>query len=141
MNVEALDKALSQLVDKKIALSKLTYNDEQYDVIEEELHDLEDDLVDTYGEHLEDILADIHDELCPDNDVLLPIAYIANTYEKIESNGATTYRATDGGVIVDVDEYPNQLTRLVLVPAPARLVLQIGKKDEEVVWKAEGLED
>lgn len=137
MNVQTLDKALSQLVEKKITLSHLTYNDQQYDIIEEELHDLEDDLVETYGEHLEDMLADVHDELCPDNDVLLPIAYIANDYEKIEKNGTTTYRATSGGVIVDVDEYPNQLTRLVLVPAPARLVLQVGKKNEEVVWKAE----
>lgn len=137
MDVKALDKALSQLVEKKIALSHLTYNDQQYDVIEEELHDLEDDLVETYGEHLEDVLADIHDELCPDNDVLLPIAYIANDYEKIEKDSKVTYRASSGGVIVDVDEYPNQLTRLVLVPAPARLVLQIGKKNEEVVWKAE----
>ena len=141
MNVEALDKDLAQLVEKKIALSHLTYNDEQYDVVEEELHDLEDDLVEAYGDHLEDILADVHDELCPDNDVLLPIAYIANNYERVEENGTTTYRATDGGVIVDVDEYPNQLTRLVLVPAPARLVLQIGKKSEEVVWKAEGLKE
>lgn len=141
MNVEALDKALSELVEKKIALSHLTYNDEQYDVVEEELHDLEDDLVEEYGDHLEDILADVHDELCPDNDVLLPIAYIANNYAKTEENGRTTYRATDGGVIVDVDEYPDQLTRLVLVPAPARLVLQIGKKNEEVVWKAEELKD
>ena len=137
MNVAALDKALSQLVEKKITLSHLTYNDQQYDVIEEELHDLEDDLVETYGEHLEDMLADVHDELCPDNDVLLPIAYIANDYRKIEKDGKTSYQATSGGVIVDVDEYPNQLTRLVLVPAPARLVLQVGKKNEEVVWKAE----
>ena len=137
MDVAALDKALSQLVEKKIALSHLTYNDEQYDVVEEELHDLEDDLVDKYGEHLEDMLADVHDELCPDNDVLLPIAYIANDYQKVEENGTTTYRATSGGVIVDVDEYPNQLTRLVLVPAPTRLVLQVGSKNEEVVWKAE----
>lgn len=137
MNVEALDKALSQLVEKKIALSHLTYNDDQYDVVEEELHDLEDDLVAEYGEHLEDMLADVHDELCPDNDVLLPIAYIANDYEKVEANGSSTYRATSGGVIVDVDEYPNQLTRLVLVPAPTRLVLQVGNKNEEVVWKAE----
>ena len=137
MNTEALDKALSQLVEKKIALSHLTYNDQQYDIVEEELHDLEDDLVETYGDHLEDVLADVHDELCPDNEVLLPIAYIANDYEKVEENGATTYRATGGGVIVDVDEYPNQLTRLVLVPAPTRLVLQIGQKNEEVVWKAE----
>lgn len=137
MNADALDKALSQLVEKKIALSHLTYNDEQYDLIEEELHTMEDDLVETYGDHLEDMLADVHDELCPDNDVLLPIAYIANGYEKVEQNGTTTYRATGGGVIVDVDEYPNQLTRLVLVPAPTRLVLQVGKKNEEVVWKAE----
>lgn len=137
MNTEALDKMLVEIVEKKNTLSQLNYNDKNYDQVEEELHDLEDDFIDEYGEYLEDVLADIHDELCPDNDVLLPIAYLANKYVKKESNGQVTYHAADGGVLVDVDEYPDKLTRLVLVPRPTRLVLQIGKNHEEQVWKAE----
>lgn len=137
MNIEALDKALVEIVEKKNTLSQLDYNDKNYDQVEEELHDLEDDFIDEYGDYLEDVLADVHDELCPDNDVLLPIAYLANKYIKKEDNGQVTYQAADGGVLVDVDEYPDKLTRLVLVPKPTRLVLQVGKNHEEQVWKAE----
>lgn len=137
MNIEDLDKALVEIVEKKNTLSQLNYNDKNYDQVEEELHDLEDDFIDEYGDYLEDVLADLHDELCPDNDVLLPIAYLANKYVRKEENGQVTYHAADGGVLVDVDEYPDKLTRLVLVPKPTRLVLQLGRNHEEQVWVAE----
>ncbi|MDF9794840.1 hypothetical protein OKW21_000103 [Catalinimonas alkaloidigena] len=136
MDIEALDQVLVKIVEKKNILSQLNYNDKNYDQVEEELHDLEDDFVEQYGEYLEDILADVHDELCPDNDVLLPIAYLANKYVKEEDKGKVVYHAADGGVLVDVDEYPDKLTRLVLVPKPTRLMLQIGNHQEEQVWIA-----
>ncbi len=137
MDLQSLDKALIALVEKKNQLSELGYDDKTYDVVEEELHEMEDEFVENYGDFLEDVLADVHDELCPDNDVLLPTAYLANKYVKQEEKNKITYHPADGGVIVDVDEYPNKLTRLVLVPSPTRLILQIGKNDEEVVWSAE----
>lgn len=136
MNLQTLDQAIVALVEKKNQLSALDYNDKTYDVVEEELHEMEDTFVEKYGDYLEEVLADVHDELCPDNDVLLPTAYLANKYTKEEAAGGITYLPADGGVIVDVDEYPNKLTRLVLVPTPTRLILQIGKQQEEV-WKAE----
>lgn len=136
MDIQSLDKALIALVEKKNQLAELDYDDKTYDVVEEELHDLEDAFIESYGDYLEDILADVHDELCPDNDVLLPTAYLANKYTKKEEHGQVIYFPADGGVIVDVDEYPEELTRLVLVPSPTRLILQIGKNAEEEVWKA-----
>ena len=135
MKVDNLNQALTDLVEKKIQLSQLDYSDQQYDEVEEALHHQEDQFVEEYGDYLEDVLADVHDALCPDTDVLLPIAYVANKYDKEEENGKTIYYAADGGVIVDVDKYPSQITRLVLVPGPTRLVLQIGRKQAEVVWK------
>lgn len=136
MDIQSLDKVLIALVEKKNQLTELDYNDKSYDIVEEELHDMEDAFVETYGEYLEDVLADIHDELCPDNDVLLPTAYLANKYTRKEENGQVIYFPADGGVIVDADEYPGKLTRLVLVPSPTRLILQIGKNAEEEVWRA-----
>ncbi len=136
MNLQSLDQAIVALVEKKNQLSALGYNDKTYDAVEEELHEMEDTFVEKYGDYLEEVLADVHDELCPDNDVLLPTAYLANKYTKKEAAGGITYLPADGGVIVDVDEYPNKLTRLVLVPTPTRLILQIGQQEEEV-WKAE----
>ncbi|MEM8968462.1 MAG: hypothetical protein AAGE93_18730 [Bacteroidota bacterium] len=135
MKNEELEQALILLVEKKNQLATIDYNDSQYDDLEEAIHDDEDNLLEKYGDFLEDILADVHDELCPDDDVLLPTAYLANKYVKKEENGAVTYQAAEGGVIVDVDEYPNHLTRLVLVPGPTRLMLQVGKQKEEEVWR------
>lgn len=135
MKNEELEQALVALVEKKNQLATIDYNDPQYDDLEEEIHDQEDDLLEKYGDFLEDVLADVHDELCPDDDVLLPTAYLANKYAKKEEGGIVTYQAAEGGVIVDADEYPNQLTRLVLVPGPTRIMLQVGRQKEEEVWR------
>ncbi len=139
VNVQDLEFILAKIAEKKNQLSAMNYNDEKYDLVEEELHDLEDNFMQEYGTYLEDALADVHDELCPDSDVLLPIAYLAKKYVKKGEN-------TDGlpyfdvpieeGVIVDVDDYPKDLTRLVLVPGPTRLVLQVGNRMQEQVWQA-----
>ena len=37
-----------------------------------------------YGDYIEEALRDVHDEFCPDSEVLLPIAYLANEYIKKE---------------------------------------------------------
>lgn len=118
MDVKALDKALQEIIKKKDELAKLDYNNPKYDDLEEELHDLEDDFQEEYGEYLEEALQDIHDELCPDNDVLMPIAYLGK------------------GVPVEVDKYDGKDTKLTLVPGPARIVLSVGKEKQEVVWTA-----
>ena len=41
----------------------------------------------------------------------------------------------DEGVIVDVDNYSDKLTRLVLVPNPSRILLQIDSSHSEELWK------
>jgi hypothetical protein len=43
--------------------------------------------------------------------------------------------SADEGVIVDVDNYSDKLTRLVLVPNPSRILLQIDSSHSEEVWK------
>ena len=139
VNVQALETTLAHIAEKKNQLSTLNYNDENYDLLEEELHHLEDDFMHEYGTYLEEALAYVHDELCPDTDVLLPIAYLAKKYVKkgVNPDGTPFYDVTlDEGVIVDVDDYPTALTRLVLVPGPTRLVLQVGNRMQEQVWQA-----
>ncbi|MFN3405883.1 MAG: hypothetical protein ACK40G_17445 [Cytophagaceae bacterium] len=138
MNLSQLDNAIVAIIEKKKALSKLSYDDKNYDKIEEELHNLEDDFVEKYGDYMEDVLQDIHDELCPDNDVLLPIAYFANNYQETGKNpdGSTIYDVDyKEGVFVDTDKYPGKDTRLVLLPNPVRVVLLVGGQKKEVVWK------
>jgi hypothetical protein len=118
MDVKALDKALQEILKKREELAKIDYNNPKYDDLEEELHDMEDDFQDEYGEYLEDALQNVHDDLCPENDVLMPIAYLGK------------------GVPVEVDKHAGKDTKLILAPAPTRLVLTIGKDKQEVVWTA-----
>lgn len=139
MDIKALDKALTALVEKKNELAGLKYNDPRYDVAEEELHDLEDDFTEKYGEYLDDALHAVHDDIAPDNDVLLPIAYLADKYIKVgEAPDGTTLWDTDmkQGVLVDVDDYAGKVARLVFIPNPTRLMLLIGGVGKEEVWKA-----
>jgi hypothetical protein len=118
MDIKALDADLQAIEKKQAELGKLDYNNPKYDDLEEQLHDMEDDFQDKYGEYLEKALQDIHDEICPDNDVLLPIAYLGK------------------GVIVEVDKYPGKDTKLALLSNPTRIVLSVGKEKQEVIWTA-----
>lgn len=117
MDIKALDKAILDLTKRRTELDKLDYNNPKYDDLEEELHDMEDDFQDEYGEYLEEALQNVHDAYCPDNDVLLPIAYIGK------------------GVPVDVEKYAGKDTKLLLAPNPSRIVLLVGEK-QEVLWTA-----
>lgn len=120
MNVKELDAALREIEKTKAELSKLDYNDPKYDDLEEQLHDLEDTFQDRHGEYLEKALQGVHDNLCPDNDVLMPIAYLGK------------------GVPVEVDNLPGKDTRLILAANPPRIILAVGKEKQDVVWTSEG---
>src|SRR5690606_28447709 len=102
---------------KREELGKLDYNNPKYDDVEEQLHDLEDDFQENYGDQLEGVLRKVHDDVCPDNDVLLPIAYLK-------------------GVPVETDKFAGKDTKLLLVTNPIRIILSIGKDKQEVVWTA-----
>lgn len=132
MNLTLLNETLILIIDKKYGLASMSYSDEKYDEIEEELHDLEDEFLSKFGSYLEEALHDVHDEFCPDNEVLLPIAYLPRKYSK----GASGVEVDNSqGVYVDVDDYDESETKLVLVPNPLRIILNIGKDKQEVVWQ------
>ncbi|MGE0772952.1 MAG: hypothetical protein AB7K37_14650 [Cyclobacteriaceae bacterium] len=133
MDLNALDKALQQIIIKRNELSALDYNNPRYDELEEQLHDLEDDFQESYGDFLEGILQELHDEISPDTDVLYPIAYIAKSYDV--SNNEFKVAATEG-IFVEIDKYKGKETKLVLLPNPTRVILNVGKEKQEVLWIA-----
>src|SRR5258706_5491734 len=133
MDIAALDKAIQLIAVKRNELKKIDYNNPKYDDLEEELHDLEDALHVKYGEYLEEALQEVHDKLCPDTDVLFPIAYLAKTYSVTAKNEFSV--AFSEGVYVEVDSMPGKDTKLVIVPNPLRILLNTKDKQEEV-WKA-----
>lgn len=118
MDTQALDAALLKIIKKREELAKIDYNNPKYDDLEEELHDMEDDFQDEYGEYLEEALQKVHDQYCPENDVLMPIAYIGQ------------------GVPVEVETRPGKDTRLILAASPVRILVSEGADKQQVVWKS-----
>jgi hypothetical protein len=136
-NLADFENDLILLAEKRNELSRLSYSDTLYEDVEDMLHDMEDDFNEKYGNMIEEALYEIHDEYCPDNDVLLPTAYLAKKYLVSGTNANTEYDVTSkDGVIVDADDYPDQLVRMVLIPNPARIVMLIGNKERKEVWVA-----
>jgi len=135
MDIKALDEALTNIAEKKNLLTTLQYSDSRYDEVEDELHDLEDNLMENFGDLLEDVLYEVHDEYCPDNEVLVPTAYLAKEYIVSGMNGHRMFDVKHSeGVPVEADDFPGE-TRLVLVPSPIRILLMNGRSTKEVVWK------
>ncbi len=134
MDIKELDKAIQQIAIRRNELKKIDYNNPKYDDLEEELHDLEDSLHVKFGEYLEDVLQDVHDKYCPDTDVLYPIAYLAKSYTINDKNEFSV--ATSEGVFVEVDSIPGKDTKLVIVPNPVRVILNVGKDQQQIVWTA-----
>ena len=133
MDFKAVDKALREIINARQELSKIDYNNPKYDDLEEKLHDLEDSFQDEFGEGMEKVLQEVHDQHCPDTDVLYPIAYIEKKYT-IGAKNEFSVPPTEG-VFVEMDKYPGKDTRLVLVPNPVRLVLNVGGT-QQVLWTA-----
>ncbi|MCG8386343.1 MAG: hypothetical protein MJA30_12425 [Cytophagales bacterium] len=135
MDISELDKDIIELIERKSKLGELDYNSSKYDELEEELHDLEDGFLEKYGDFLEDVLHEVHDEYCPDNEVLLPIAYIPSRVTVKEGEYDVP---SDQGVYVEADDYESNETKLVLLPSPTRVVLLVSPSQKEVVWTAKG---
>jgi hypothetical protein len=134
MDIKELERQLIAIVELKNLLAITDYANPKYDEMEEELHDLEDDLIEDFGDYLEEALATVHDEYCPDNDILLPTAYLANSYLKT----ADGYDVSHGeGILVEADDFPGKEVRVVLVPGPLRILVLAGKTEKLLAWKAE----
>jgi hypothetical protein len=135
MDTEALNQAIAALIAKKAELNQLTYNDDRYDDVEEELHDMEDDFNEQFGSYLEEVLEEVHKTIAPESDVLLPTAYLPNRLD-VNTKEAKTKSPERDGVWVEAEEFPGKEARLILMANPTRLVLAVGKNTEKEVWTA-----
>lgn len=139
MDFEKLDVELTKIVKLRIKLSEITYADPEYDDIEEEMHDLEDDLNEEFGDELESKLEDIYAKLVSDNEVLLPSAYLANKYIPMlpDARGVITYDVQGKeGVPIESEQFDGQDVRIVLVPNPTRFVMVINGRSLKDLWRS-----
>ena len=139
MNWEKVDQELTEIVQQRIQLSALEYSDENYDDLEEQLHDLEDDFNENYEEVLAPELEKIYTKLKSDTDVLLPTAYLANHYQQMlpDARGSITSEVSgEQGVPIESDELGKVDMRIVLIPNPARFVLLVNGKQLKELWKS-----
>lgn len=139
MNWETLDQLLTEIVQQRNQLSQLEYSDENYDDLEEQLHDLEDDFNEEYEEVLAPELEKIYTKLKSDTDVLLPTAYLANSYKEMQADarGIVTYEVSGAqGVPVESDQLGKVDLRIVLVPNPARFVLLVNGNQLKELWRS-----
>ncbi|MEM9326232.1 MAG: hypothetical protein AAGA85_11270, partial [Bacteroidota bacterium] len=118
MNIEKLNQAFIEIVEKKIELDRFDVPDPQYDLILAEIHAMEETFMQEYGSYVEEALFNVHDEYCPDNDVLLPVAYMASEYLKDPEGNQPYDVPKDQGIPVEADDFPGVRARLVLVPGP-----------------------
>jgi hypothetical protein len=133
MNTAELNKALVNLLEKRTELSKLQYSDPTYDDVEEELHDLEDDFTDTYGDYMEKAITKVHNEFCSESDVLLATSYLPKVVTKVGDDYEFT---ANEGVLVEMDDLPALEARILLLPNPPRMLLLTPGETMEV-WKLE----
>tara|TARA_Y100000588_G_C13979862_1_gene806672 strand:+ start:446 stop:922 length:477 start_codon:yes stop_codon:yes gene_type:complete len=139
MDVDKLNEDFAKIAELVTKLDSMDYSDEQYDDVEEELHDLEDQLMEDFGDELEDAIAEAYDNLCPDNDVLLPTAYIAKHYvrKQKDNQGRPGYDIEyREGIPIESDKFPDQEVYIALVPGPTRLVVTVGDAAKQTIWMA-----
>jgi hypothetical protein len=92
--------------------------------------------MEAFGAEMEQVIQGVHDKICPDTDVLLPIAYLAKSYVLAKNEEGKEIFDVDlkEGVPVILDDYPDHLTRMVLLPTPPRLIVQVNREKRFLVW-------
>lgn len=139
MDLDKLNDDFAKIAEMVNQLDSVDYSDEKYDDVEEELHDLEDTLMEDFGDYLEDAIQGVYDNLCPDNDVLIPTAYIAKHYvrKQKDAHGRHSYDVNYGeGIPIETDKFGDQEVYLSLVPGGTRLVVSVGESTKQTVWVA-----
>ncbi len=135
--LDAMNKILCQIIEKRNALSVLTYDSEEYDDLEEKLHDIEDDLLGEYGSTIEKVIKKVYAKFAhEDSELLSPISYIARRYTVMGKNklGVDYELPLGEGIQVDAADLQNTEIRVAILPNPLRVavVTDNGSRTERI---------
>ncbi len=135
IDTAAIGKALLEIIDKKEASEKLT-NEQERKEAANNIRNLRSKFLEQHGEQLRSILEEVYDDLSPDSSVNPPLDYLANHYKLIGTNEkGNVYDVNhQEGVPIDTDEYGENPTKLVILPNPLRVILNIDAHTREEVW-------
>lgn len=139
MDLTRLNDDLTKIVELRNVVGEDGLADNLMQKTEAELRKCESRFLEEYGIYLEEVLKDVHDEICPDDNVLSPIEYLANKYIDTgnKRDGRKVYEVeNDQGVSVGVDDYPGKQTKLVILPNPVRIMLLVDANDREELWRS-----
>lgn len=135
IDTSAIDKAIGDLIAQRLQITA-TKDVERQTVENQKLQQLEQAFTTNYGEQLRSILEEVYDDLCPDDEVQAPLNYLAKHYEVVNQNSkGNMYDVShQEGVPVEVDEYGQSPAKMVVLPNPLRIVLNIDAHSKEEVW-------
>lgn len=140
MNLKRLNSDLVDLIEMRNELNELDFSDAAYDDLEDEIHEFEDTFNDRYGDELESVLDRIHENICPDVEVLLPTAYLAKEYYPSAVEEGSFDVGPDAGILVETilqDAKGKPIdARITYLPNPFRIIL-IARDDIRTLWSAE----
>lgn len=129
-----IDSVLMTIADLRNELHNLDYNEEAYDIKENELHDIEDGFLRHYGADLHSLITRVYEENRIEPPVLTPLAYIPRSFIK---NVDDKYDVDlMGGAVVDVTDKPGPFY-LSLVPGPMRLILLDKAGKRRTLWNSD----
>jgi hypothetical protein len=121
-HIKALNEAVLEIIQIRQKLDLMDYADPKYDELEDRLHELEDNFAEEYGETLEDAIGDVYEEHCPDGvELLSPLAYIGHRYHVLPDGRITIAHAD--AVYVELKDFPDEDSRIALLPNPLRAVM------------------
>lgn len=130
----SLNEDLMDLVEVKNRVDSLSKKSVEYDSIRRLFDKISEYFNVKYGVTMEQIMFEIYDDLCPDDEVRPIEEYLASHYEESDAGYEV---GVDAGVAVHLDDFSFKEGRLILLPSPARIVLQDpASSQREILWQA-----
>jgi hypothetical protein len=134
--IHSLNQLLISIAETKNKLSFINYNDPLYDSYEDKLHTLEDVLMETYGDYLDNTLNLLYQQFSFQEDLSHPLSYIPSQFEIKEKDGNLHFNVLPEHCLkINSDKYPEEIIKVVLLPSPARFVVYLLRTHKELIWK------
>jgi hypothetical protein len=144
MDFRLLNEKVLELIKLNEKLENISYNDSQYDELEDKVYEMQDELNDKYGKHFDEILSNVYKQLGSKDELLNFTDYIAKTYlvsGAKNPDGSNKFDEVPEDCII-ITARPEALQgkkldgKIYLKPNPLRLGFAIGKH-ERIVWTSE----